>query len=150
MVNDRLEELLLEPETEREDVSWWKDGQRYALLREQMPITSSEQAAGKQNEVTEWTESRRLKETLGSSQVLRGWTAQELERIRRAARRTAGMNGRGEAARQLRPGTGQADGGRNQQDIRNRSVAGRQRLTAQIDMQFRRDARRYDGRLGLL
>ena len=150
MVNDRLEELLLEPETESEDVSWWKDGQRYALLREQMPITSSEQAAGKQNEVTEWTESRRLKETLGSSQVLRGWTARELERIRRAARRAAGTSGRGEAARQLKVSAEHAVGSKILRGMRDGSAGGRQRLTAQIDMQFRRDARRYDGRLGLL
>lgn len=110
-----------------------------------MSVFPSEQAAGKQDMV----DGRRL-DKLPESNRTRVWTARELERIRRAARRAAGTSGRGEAARQLKVSAEHAVGSKILRGMRDGSAGGRQRLTERIDMQFRRDARRYDGRLGLL
>ena len=80
----------------------------------------------------------------------REWTARELERVRRSARRAV----QGSAGKESVPRNGHRaeplSGAGTFPALKDSPAAGRQGLTAQIDMQFRRDARRYDGRLGLL
>ena len=80
----------------------------------------------------------------------RAWTVQMIEQTRRAAR-AAAWGGMVREKTHLGGGSTQSSPGvHTAAALKDSPAGGRQGLTARIDAQFRRDARRYDGRLGLL
>ncbi len=153
---DRLEELLLSTREEQDEPLWWTARPRRLVPgqqqeQERMSPGEAQDAAQAAQTMQAVQQSHRnaARETV-SEVPERAWTVQALERAHRTARRAA----RGGAGREpfrasehgMAPGVGQ----RAAAALKDSPAGGRQGLTAQIDAQFRRDARRYDGRLGLL
>lgn len=159
-MTDQLEELLLGQEPENDEPVWWKDGRRHPRpgrpveLPGESPRQSREEpdtegTARKQEQERPERKERAVAQEWIQEQT-RGWTAQELERVHRIARRAVQVSAGKETGQQNRQRSELLAGADRFPVLKDSPAAGRQGLTAQIDMQFRRDARRYDGRLGLL
>lgn len=150
-MTDQLEELLLAQEQESGEPDWWRDRRLRSVPERQTQVGEGNRGepVGKPEE----TLSEGMKFVQAGEEIrkqTRVWTARELERARRSARRAVRVS----AGKQAEQRTGQRaeplTGSGAAAVLKDSPAAGRQGLTAQIDMQFRRDARRYDGRLGLL
>ena len=160
-MTDQLEALLLGQEPEDDEPVWWKD-RRMSSLRERRlewqgehPRHSREVPAGQPEEPVREPEEQPEKEGRFPAEKwfqeqTQGWTARELERVRRMARRAVQASAGRENAQRNGHRAEPLTGAGALPVLKDSPAAGRQGLTAQIDMQFRRDARRYDGRLGLL
>ncbi len=149
---DRLEELLLSPEEEQDESLWWNGQTRQSVPRQQEREGMSPGEAQDETRAAQAVQQPRreaARETM-SEAAQRVWTLQALERTHRAARRAAWGGVRRETSRSGGHGTPPGPGQRAVSALKDSPAGGRQGLTAQIDAQFRRDARRYDGRLGLL
>ena len=159
-MTDRLEELLVRQEPEGDEPVWWKDGRRRLLpgrsveVPEENARKSREEPDAEEYMRRPETEQREKKVRAPAEELLQaqtqGWTAWELERVRRIARRVVQVSTGRETVHRNGHGAELFSGGSASVALKDSPAAGRQGLTAQIDMQFRRDARRYDGRLGLL
>ena len=149
---DRLEELLLSPQEESDESLWWNVRPGRAVPRKQeweamFPDETRERGQTAQEE------RKTHRETDGETpaeMLARAWTVQMIERTRRAARAAAWGGMAREKSRSGGGGTQPVAGVHTAAALKDSPAGGRQGLTAQIDAQFRRDARRYDGRLGLL
>ena len=149
---DRLEELLLPQQEESDESLWWNVRSGRAVFRAQeqqamFPDEIREQGQAAQEERT----AHRATDGETPDEVLaRAWVVQMIERTRRAARAAALGGTVREKSRSGGGGTQPVTGSRASATLKDSPAGGWQGLTAQIDAQFRRDARRYDGRLGLL
>ncbi len=153
-MTDRLDELL-EQEPEGEELLWWRDGAlRPVTTQEQTLRQTSPEQALQPNAVMHSGGTEKPGRAAGAEPVWqqqdRMQTVREVELARRAARRAMGIAAGSERVRQRELGPAQESAVRTMAALKHSPAAGQQGLTAQIDTQFRRDARRYDGRLGLL
>lgn len=150
-MTDQLEKLLLIQEQEKDEPDWWRDRRLRLWAERQM-----ENGVGNREKTARKPE-KNLPERKSSVQAgeeirkqMQTWTAQELEQVRRSVRRMAQVSTGRETAQRNGQRIEPLGGITALPVLKDSPAAGRQGLTAQIDMQFRRDARRYDGRLGLL
>ena len=150
-MTDQLEKLLLIQEQEKDEPDWWRDRRLRLWAERQM-----ENGVGNREKSVRKPE-KNLPERKSSVQAgeeirkqMQTWTAQELEQVRRSVRRMAQVSTGRETAQRNGQRMEPLGGITALPVLKDSPAAGRQGLTAQIDMQFRRDARRYDGRLGLL
>lgn len=150
-MTDQLEELLLAQEQESDEPDWWRD-RRLRSVPERQTETGERNREESVNKPEETVPDTKIAVLAGeeSQKQTQVWTAQELERVRRIARRAVQSSTGKERAQRNGQKAEPFAGAGTSTVLKDSPAAGRQGLTAQIDMQFRRDARRYDGRLGLL
>ena len=152
-MTDRLDELL-EQQDQKEELLWWQDGRVRTAMAQERAVWQIDPGKGSQQETVPQAGGAEKSGSVGAEPVWqeqdRMQTIREVEKIHRAVRRVTSIATGQDRVRQRECGSGQEGSFRAAAVLKNSPAAGWQGLTAQIDTQFRRDARRYDGRLGLL